>query len=238
MSGLDALISMMGADSGSSESKKPGKLDLATRLAALRAKAVRTAAPNPFKLGDLVTARVHADVKGSGEPHVVIGLIEPPVVSDTAECGSNQFLREFNMKVAHFVGDNMTVHAVDYTDFEAWTTAHAQTWTQQHLSQRPKAVDVTPDLQLNDVIRILRGEGQRRANKIGWEKGDLVEILGYRDSNAAEPMQFETRAVGLVETVDHSDDTTRVIYFDTDGDRRSQWFKPHDLQVYSAVKAV
>ena len=74
--------------------------------------------------------------------------------------------------------------------------------------------------------------------KITWKKGDLVELIGYEASHAAKPMQFEGRAVGFVVNVDHSDDTTRVVYFDEDGERRTQWFKPVDLKSFAAVEPV
>ncbi len=74
--------------------------------------------------------------------------------------------------------------------------------------------------------------------KITWKKGDLVEILGHQASNAAEPMAFSGRSIGLVEVVDNSDETTRVIYFDNDGDRRTQWFKPVDLKPFTLETVV
>jgi hypothetical protein len=237
-----SLSSMLAGISGGSRREKssttPRSLDAVT--AALRGTADRMSAPNPFRVGDIVTIRPDADVKGRGEPHVVVEIIDPPVVNDRSEPGSNNYLRRFDLRVAHYIGDSQTIHAIDHSVLEPWTQAHADAWTARQ-TVRPKADGrkVSSDTPMAEVMRVLREEAQRRhGGKIDWKKGDLVEIVGHEVSNAAKPMQFAGRAVGFVETVDRSDDTTKVVYFDDDGDMISQWFKICDLAVYRAVEPV
>ncbi len=244
MSGpLDSLFS--GVVSGGARPNRDDArttLSLDDCLAALKDKAQRMSKPCPFKVGELVTARRDADVKGAGHPHIVVEVLSEPVTDPTAESGSNQFLRKYNMRVAHFYGNDMTVHAVDCSCFETWTPTHAEAWTSKQTAHEKKSGDarqVSVETPLNDIVRLLRGEGRKLVEaKITWKKGDLVEILGFEASNAAKPMLFEGKSIGAVEVVDKSDDTTKVTYFDDDGDRRSQWFKPVDLKPFTAVEPV
>lgn len=243
MSGtFEAFLSSIGASSGSDDAGSEGQtsLPLDACLAALRDQARRIVEPCPFKAGDLITVRPSADVKGAGNPHIVVEVLAEPVTDMKAESGSNQFLRQYTMRVCHFHGNSLTVHAVDHACFEAWTSVHASAWTSKQAGENRKGPrKVAPDTPLTEVVRMLRGEGKKIAEaKITWKKGDLVEVIGFETSHAAKPMQFEGRAVGFVVTVDHSDDTTKVVYFDEDGDRRSQWFKPLDLKNFAAVEPV
>ena len=241
MTGLNLLLSSIGGGGRSNRDDARTSLSLDECIAALKDKAQRMAAPCPFSVGQLVTARADADVKGGGRPHIVVEVFDQPVTDPTAELGSNQFMRKYNMRVAHFVGNDMTVHAVDCSCFEVWTDAHANAWVakQQAFQKKNGARQVSGETPLNEIVRLLRGEGRKLLEaKITWKKGDLVEILGFETSNAAKPMLFEGKAIGAVETVDKSDDTTKVTYFDDDGDRRSQWFKPIDLKPYMAVEPV
>ncbi len=239
---IDAFLSAMERDDddGLGQRDQRTTLPLVQVIAALKDKAWRMAEPCPFQTGDLLTVRAGSDVRGAGLPHVVVEVLSPPVTDTKAEAGSNRYLAKYTMRVAHFHGDDMTVHAVDHSSFEVWTDVHAIEWTAlQTASARKAGRKVTPETSLNEVVRLLRGEGKKLAEaKITWKKGDLVEILGHEASNAAKPMPFEGKAVGVVETVDHSDDTTRVVYFDDEGDRRSQWFKPIDLKPFAAVEPV
>jgi hypothetical protein len=215
-------------------------LSLSEQITQLQAMAERTANPCRFKVGDLVTVRHGMDVRGMGKPHVVIEVFSEPVVDRSSEPGSNRYLNRYTMRVAHFCGSDMTTHAVGHEVFEPWTEAHAKAWDafQQETKAR-QAHRLNSDVPLSEVVRLLREEGRRLLDaKIVWKRGELVEILGYETSNAAPPMLFGGRAVGLVETIDHSDDTTRVIYFDDVGRRRAQWFRPVDLKPYCVVEPV
>lgn len=235
---LSGITGGAGSDDGASDVTTHLPLDVC--LAALRDQARRIVEPCPFKAGDLITVRTGADVKGAGNPHIVVEVLAEPVTDTRAESGSNQFLRQYTMRVCHYHGDSLTVHAVDHACFEPWTDKHAQDWqAKQAAINRNGPRKVSHDTPLTEVVRMLRGEGKKVAEaKITWKKGDLVELIGYETSHAAKPMQFEGRAVGFVVTVDHSDDTTKVVYFDEDGDRRSQWFKPIDLKNFAAVESV
>jgi hypothetical protein len=239
---IDELISeLSGTDEGGGAERMPGiAMSLAERLAALKEKARRIGEPCPFKPGDLVTVSPRMDVRGRGQPHIVVEVLAEPVVDTKPDGGSNQFLRRYTMRVAHFVGEDVTVHAVDHSAFERWREAHEAAWLEEEArAARRKAQKVTAGTALTEVVRLLRGEARRLADaRISWKKGDLVEILGHEESRAAVPMLFEGRAVGVVETVDRSDETTRVVYFDAGGDRRTQWFKPVDLRPFTAVEAV
>ena len=241
MSGtFEAFLSSITAPSAENAGDE-GQLDLPleTCLAILRDHAHRMQQPCPFTAGDLVTVRAHSDVKGAGKPHIVVEVLAEPVVDMKAEAGSNQFLRKYTMRVCHYHGDSLTVHAVDHSCFEAWSEAHAQAWRSQQATAANASNRISADAKLTDVVRVLRNEGRKLADaKITWKKGDLVELIGYEASHAAKPMQFEGRAVGFVVNVDHSDDTTRVVYFDEDGERRTQWFKPVDLKSFAAVEPV
>ena len=235
---LSSVVAHEGADTNTGDMS--ADLDLDACLSALRDQASRMIAPCPFKAGDIVTVRAASDVKGAGNPHVVVEVLPEAVVDRRAEAGSNQFLRHYTMRVCHFHGDSLTVHAVDHSCFEPWNDAHASAWQSRREAARDNGQrKVDQGTPLTDVVRLLRGEGRKIAEaRITWKKGDLVEVIGYETSHAAKPMQFEGRAVGFVVTVDHSDDTTRVVYFDEDGDRRSQWFKATDLKTFNAVEPV
>ena len=239
---IEALLSSMGSQAGSDKSS--GEADTGMPLEAcleeLKSQVERMQAACPFNAGDIVTVRAGSDVKGAGKPHMVAEVLAEPVTDAHAEAGSNQFLRKYTMRVCHFHGDSMTVHAVDHSCFEPWTEGHAKAWQdRQAAAMRKSPRKVARDTPLTEVVRLLRGEGKKMADaKITWKKGDLVELTGHETSQAAKPMLFEGRAVGFVMSVDHSDDTTKVVYFDEDGDRRSQWFKPVDLKPFTAVEPV
>jgi hypothetical protein len=243
MSGpLESLFSSIAGGGSGRRDDANTTLDLDQILAALTDKAGRMSKPCPFSVGQFVTPRLDADVKGGGHPHIVVDVFAEAVTDPSAEAGSNQFMRKFDMSVAHYHGNDMTVHAVDGSCFEPWTDAHAITWRAKqnsHATSGGATRPVTSDTPFNDIVRMLRGEGRKLMEaKITWKKGDLIEILGYQASNAAKPMLFEGKALGAVEVVDKSDDTTKVTYFDEDGDRRSQWFKPIDLKPFTAVEPV
>jgi hypothetical protein len=240
MTSIVNLVPATAAGDTANDMEQPVEPSLASRIAALRERAQRMAAPNPFKLGDVVTVRADADVKGAGQPHVVVEVYDKPIVDTKSETGSNQYLRTFDMRVAHFQGDHMTVHAIEHAVLEPWTEAHAQAIENRTRSDRSKGpTKILNTTSLQEVVRLLRSEGRRRLDaKITWKKGDLVEILGHEESRATEPMRFEGRSVGVVETVDRNDDTTRVIYFGIDGERCTQWLKQHELRPYSAVEIV
>lgn len=237
---LDALLTGSSRSGGSGAGGDGTSIPLDRQIAALQQMSERAGAPCPFKRGDLVTVRPGMDVKGAGKPHVVIEVLDTPVIDLDSEPGSNRFLGRYTMRVAHYCGETMTQHAVDHTAFEAWNAAHEAAW--QHRAGEEESTArkrLKSDVPLTEVARLLREEGRRISDaKITWKKGELVEITGHESSNAARPMHFGGRAIGLVETVDFSDETTRVVYFDDQGVRRTQWFKPVDLKPYAAVEPV
>ncbi len=222
-----------------SQSRRTGETPpLEICIEALQAKAARLAAPCPFRTGDVVTVRVNTDIKGCGEPHVVVDVLAEPITDTRPEAGSNRYLARYTMRVAHFAGEAMTVHAVDCSCFEPWTAEHAAAWTSKRASRdERRARRLKPDTPLSEVLWLLRGEIKRiNEAKIAWKKGDLVEIVGHEQSRASRPMLFEGKSIGFVERVDHTDDTTRVVYYDSEGDRCAQWFKPGDLRPYAVVE--
>lgn len=215
-------------------------IPLSGQMAELKAMAPRVAAACPYRCGDIVTVRPGMDVKGAGKPHVVVEVFPQPIVDTQSEPGSNRYLGRYTMRVAHFYGESMTQHAVDHAVFEPWTSAHEAAWQSAvEADQTVRERRLTPDVPLTDVARLLREEGRRMSEaRITWKKGELVEITGHESSRASRPMLFAGRAIGLVVTVDNSDETTRILYIDDQGARCTQWFKPIDLKPYQAVEPV
>ncbi len=240
MSFLDELFAVGPPGGGAAKGGDAAGVPLEQQVEALSAMAARVSAACPFKAGDLVTVRKGMDVRGAGKLHVVVEVLSEPVVDRSSEPGSNRYLNRYTMRVAHFCGADMTIHAVSHEVFEPWSEDHAELWRNQESENAGRTSRrLKPDVPLGDVVRVLREEGRRMQDaKISWKKGELVEILGYETSNAARPMLFGGRSVGLVETVDFSDETTRVVYFDDSGQRRAQWFRPIDLKPYTALEPV
>lgn len=79
---------------------------------------------NPFKAGDLVTPVADSDMKGSGEPHIVLEVRARPepdfTASDPRHSGNNAYGRRNDMRVASSVGDSISQHWVESWQFERY----------------------------------------------------------------------------------------------------------------------
>lgn len=71
-----------------------------------------------FSAGDLVTPLRNSNMKGAGDPHVVLEVrsAEQPYFTD--ETSSTGFGRRLDMRVASFYGDTIARHWVESIDFE------------------------------------------------------------------------------------------------------------------------
>ena len=82
-----------------------------------------------FKPGDLVTPRRGYNVKGAGEPHIVLEVPEAPVfvtsVSEPNDIGSHAFGHRCNMRVACRMGQKIAAFWVESYAFETYTGAGA-----------------------------------------------------------------------------------------------------------------
>lgn len=79
--------------------------------------------PNPFKVGDLVTPRPDADLKGAGIPHIVVEVrdhAEPLFIGDN---GDASFGRKIEIRIAHIDSGRGIVftHWAESHRFEPYT---------------------------------------------------------------------------------------------------------------------
>ncbi|WP_051949290.1 hypothetical protein [Methylosinus sp. PW1] len=107
---------------GANKSTSPSILPEAA-IARLREAGERYAVGNLFRIGDIVTPRKDSDVKGAGDPHVVIETKD----SSKAEFafvgapGSNTFGQRLDLRVLHISNDRIVPHWVESWQFEWWT---------------------------------------------------------------------------------------------------------------------
>ncbi|WP_163616434.1 hypothetical protein, partial [Klebsiella pneumoniae] len=71
-----------------------------------------------------------------------------------------------------------------------------------------------------------------RERKPEWKKGELVEILSVGDSQHP-PMEAEGVKIGLVQEIDPSDGTTKLLYHSGEtGKIGGGWFRNDNLRRY------
>jgi hypothetical protein len=83
------------------------------QIARLTEVAARIAAGNPFKVGDLVTVRDDAPIKGAGKPHLVIEFI-PDAQLGLGTLGNWAFAARHDVVVLSVSGDDITPHVLPH----------------------------------------------------------------------------------------------------------------------------
>lgn len=117
---LEAFLDELNGRGGDRRASKPLP---EAQVATLREVLDRYTSPCPFKVGDLVTARAGMNVKGAGEPHIVLEVFATPIRSHENP-GSNTFVGRFDMRVATFPNaSNVACFSVESFTFERYTAA-------------------------------------------------------------------------------------------------------------------
>jgi hypothetical protein len=89
------------------------------QIARLQEAATRIADGNQFKVGDLVTVRNDAPVKGHGKPHLVIEInADAPLYN--GEPGNWPFAARFDVVVISVVSDDIATHAIPHWMLETY----------------------------------------------------------------------------------------------------------------------
>jgi len=95
------LEDMMRSIMGNGENPDRPARAHATLIADLKMIQQRYISPCPFGVGDLVTPMKDCNVKGHGEPHIVLEVRETPMVPDhAAGSGHGNFGNRLDMRVA------------------------------------------------------------------------------------------------------------------------------------------
>ena len=102
--------------------KTPATILPEAAVTRLREYARHYAQPCPFAVGDLVTPRADCDLKGHGDPHVVI---------EVDNCGARYFIKDaadsefgavFDIRILRICGDdNIRAYWLESWKFEPWT---------------------------------------------------------------------------------------------------------------------
>lgn len=108
------------AMSGRMRNDEPG-LSKVGQVRRLQEFLTRYQAPNPFKVGDLVTPRTDANMKAAGEPHVVVDLRDVPIFSASDDSSSCQYGRHLNVRTARFTTTGIVCFWGEHFDYEPYT---------------------------------------------------------------------------------------------------------------------
>lgn len=106
----------------SSEENRAPKQDPAILAFTLQEAAQRHAKGCPFKPGDLVTPRKGYNLKGAGEPHVVMEIMAPePQRGEAAEKAyMGGIARIYDMRVLSCVREDLIAYYAESYCYEAW----------------------------------------------------------------------------------------------------------------------
>lgn len=96
------------------------KLSRIGQVARLREFAAVYAAPNTFKVGDLVTPRDGGNLKGVGEPYLVVESLAEPVRSLEGNPASNGFGWNLNVRAACLFHGQMTCFWLEHHTLEPY----------------------------------------------------------------------------------------------------------------------
>ncbi|MGN6539145.1 MAG: hypothetical protein ACTHKQ_25890 [Mesorhizobium sp.] len=115
MSALAQFLAEIGDDDDSRGEGLPE-----AQIERLKEVAARIAAGNKFKVGDIVTVRKDAPVKGAGKPHLIIEIDkDAPRYQGTV--GNWPFAVRHDVILISVVGDSIAPHAVPFWALEAFS---------------------------------------------------------------------------------------------------------------------
>ncbi|MCJ2015584.1 hypothetical protein [Methylobacterium sp. J-076] len=191
----------------------------------------------PFSVGDLVTPRANSAMKGAGEPHAVVEILDDTGGRNSAvfvrsaqispeQTYSNAYGRILNMRVIRSIDSHVAAHLVEAADFEAWTPEHEAAWREK----LTKAAAGPQPMTLTEAVADLRDRAAGKEVRAEWKEGDTVEIVP--DARGIEaPMAIEGLHVGIVRKVDPTDGTTHVLYHAAStGKAGTAWARNVDLK--------
>ena len=78
-------------------------------------------APFPFKVGDLITPRADAPIKGAGEPHLVVEVNPNAEALVDEEFGASTYGARPTIRSLHLSNDKVVAHWSEHWFFVPWT---------------------------------------------------------------------------------------------------------------------
>ncbi|GBU17021.1 MULTISPECIES: hypothetical protein [Methylobacterium] len=238
---LSSLLSSLGSslppalmEARAADKPEPIKLD-ADGILARFAKAAEEYGYCPFAVGDIVVQRPDAPLKGPGEPCVVLEVLYEPIRIQTAtnpeDAGSSAFGRVLDIRYGVHRNGVLQACMGESFNFEAWTPEHETAWREK-LAKEAAKPEPAKALTLQEMVAELRDRHAGRERKPEWKKGELVEILSVGDSQHP-PMEAEGVKIGLVQEIDPSDGTTKLLYHSGEtGKIGGGWFRNDNLRRY------
>lgn len=118
---MQAIMDAMGGDDHAVRLDPEAQL-MRLREAAPRFIPVDGRQPLPFSVGDIVTPRTDSNVKGDGNPHIVVEANPEAAPSWHADVGSPEFGARFNMRVLCIMGGDIAAFWVEAANFEPYPT--------------------------------------------------------------------------------------------------------------------
>ena len=117
----EMIRAMLGRGDDDEERRPPRPLPEA-QIATLREICARYTAGCPFAVGDLVTPRAGVNVRGAGEPHIVVEIADEPHRPFDGSGTSSSYGNRLDMRTAGLAGDNetMVMHWVESWTFEPY----------------------------------------------------------------------------------------------------------------------
>jgi len=190
-----------------------------------------------FSVGDLVTPRTDSTMKGAGEPHAVVEILDSPDSGNSPiflrspgtmpeQTASNSFGRILNMRVVRSADGMVAAFMVEAAEFERWTPEHDAAWREK----LAKVAAGPQPMTLTGAVADLRDRAAGKEVRAEWKEGDTVEIVP--DARGIEaPMAIEGLHVGIVRKVDPTDGTTHVLYHAAStGKAGTAWVRNVDLK--------
>lgn len=121
---MEQLMAMLGEETRSKPREPMTETQRAAVVMDLREIAERYNAPCPFKAGDLVTPRSDSNLKGVGEPHIVIEVASEPIrflpSNEVHDIGSMHFGARLDIRTATKVDGTVVCHWGESFSFEPY----------------------------------------------------------------------------------------------------------------------
>jgi hypothetical protein len=114
MNALAELLSAMEERPGKTRKQSLSDLVVIERL---KERAAEMAAPNTFKVGDIVTPKPDAGTRGFGEPHIITRINEEGFPKGTYESGQNNSSVTYNVEIISMHGDTIFTHVAAHWQF-------------------------------------------------------------------------------------------------------------------------